>query len=476
MRTSLVIILTFILLLSLVLSSTAPGDLSKPYLAMCVFLSILIFVFQCLLKLTDPKPRNWLTIDILALFTFWLVHFLFPAYWVMGKHLVTADSLSVWVNEAVVCRATMMSISAMAAFAIGFNIIKNRYLNVIWELPYDYAGLIRWKWAANILFVMSGIFIALLILVVGATLFSGQYSGALESYSGKIIIIILSLTLEMSLSLMTFVAASMTGKWKIGITAKLFFIFIITYILILGDRGMAARIALVAAFGYSETVKGVSFKKLAIVIIAGTFLMAVVQIARTSPERTLPSFVKTALEFKDEINVEAGFLNLGSSARTLYAAVDAVPSGYNYFYGKLKMGEIIAFVPFGNKLLGIVTSQYINSQYFLTWIMFGNFYSGAGSTVVADIYLDFGYPGVVIVMFLLGFFCKWLQQRFRSTGSFVAGVGYCTLAVTVMKMSRSGVCDVIRGAFWPMLLVCFIAWMFQIKKCEPDQVYLDKYE
>jgi oligosaccharide repeat unit polymerase len=468
------IMLTPLLMVSLLLSAMAPKYLSRPYLGLCIAMAMAVFVIQCISKWTLPKPVNWFSVDILFPVAFFLVHFWYTFSWLVG---LSPSSIWIWKDPSIVCYAAMMSLSGLIAFLIGYNSLSERFSCVQRLAFIDRESLKKWKGYGITMFIGGVISVFIYIITVGPELFQGTYRGThLGGYLGRYLYLLLNVLLNVSFVVMTISAAQMAGKWKIGIITKIAILFFLTHMMVLGDRSTASAYVVVLGAAYSEYIKPVSFKKFVLVIIVAIFVMSVGLVGRGSAERTVTSFVKHTLEQKEEVSLKGGALNVGTSLRCLHEAVSIVPSEYNYFYGKLKVNEILSAIPFAQRAIGIRRLEFMSSAYFLTWaIYYGSFSVGAGSTIIADIYLDFGYPGVIIVMFLLGLLAKYLQQKARGSGTMVSGVAYCCLVSVYAILPRYSVGSLLRGILWPVLMLLLVQAALRIPK-QPAQSQESVYD
>src|SRR5690606_1604389 len=102
----------------------------------------------------------------------------------------------------------------------------------------------------------------------------------------------------------------------------------------------------------------------------------------------------------------------GASVRTLHAAVDHTERN-GYYYGVFQGVQIIGIIPG----LGIYIQNLLNVDFhsfgsaaFLTFEILGsNPTHSLGTSIIADIYLDFGILGVIIIFFLFGMFVRYLE-------------------------------------------------------------------
>ncbi len=439
----------------------APRQLSPLYLGICSALATTVVLAQVVYKATGTRPVNWLSVEVVALAMFWIVHFIYPLFWVLGWVESRDD---IWFDTSIVCKANGMAVCGLGAFAAGYNFIADRYQQVRWENQLDPVSLKKWQYAGTGVFLLGAMTASTFLLLVGPQLFEGGYSVSWWGYVPKIVFLLTVNFLTLGFCLMTLSATQLTGKWKIGIVPKIALLIILAFMFVMGYRSLMLRLLVIVAAGYSEFVKRVSFKAMALVVLLALFLMAVGGVARESPRRTLSSFIDTAMDQSSKITISRGVLELGSSVRTLYKAVEVVPDQHDYFMGKLKVEEVASVVPFGNKLLETLGFQSVNSAQFLTLAIYGDLQTGVGSSVFADVYLDFGFVGMILGMILLGWFCKYVQQRSRSSGALTWCIAYTNLIAIMPHIARGSVLTLVREVLWPVALFLVISFLFGIAR------------
>ncbi len=449
-RLILVPVLGLMFLVSLVAWLIAPPVLSRLYMYLCLALAIGAIVFQFIYHASGPRTTNWFSVDIIFMLAFFTVHFVYPLFWAVG---LAPSSYEIWINEAVVCRATMMSVCGFLAFALGFNVLADRYSHVQWPVLMDNITLQRWRTLGKVFLVIGVLVAGIYILLLGELLTIGVYQSTPGEYREHVIKMLLVTLMRIAFVLLTVAAAMLTGKWKIGWLSKIAILMLLAWILILGDRSLAFGLAAILVAAYSEYAKRISFKKLVLFIAAGFFLAGVVRVARYSPERTVSSFVKTAQEKSEEITWDTGLMNFAGSVRTVYAAVDIVPQQHDYFYGRLEISGLAGIIPFSRRLLP-KKIEYTTSASYLTWVMHaGDFSSGVGTTIIADTYMDFGLIGVVAVMFGVGLLSKHIQQKARATCSLTWAVAHACLIASLALIPRYSMTYLVRDVLWPVLLI-----------------------
>ena len=101
------------------------------------------------------------------------------------------------------------------------------------------------------------------------------------------------------------------------------------------------------------------------------------------------------------------FINLATSERALNHIVLQVPESYDYFYGLNQFQYLLSVFPgLGGVFFHLVLDGDIKKQgsaMFTSYlIQDGDIKYGDGTSIISDLYLDFGWPGVMIIMFSFG--------------------------------------------------------------------------
>lgn len=227
------------------------------------------------------------------------------------------------------------------------------------------------------------------------------------------------------------------------------------FFLFIGDRGPSIALVFATIFLYSSFYKKIGFLKFLSVSVPGAFLLALVGATRGGDM----SFVENigSLNFFD---ITAA---LGASARTLYMSLDYVPQHHDYFLGGLWAAPILAVVP---KLQGVygeitgVPNFMMSSPDFITYMRFGrNPPSGEGTTIVADIYLNFGVIGTFIVMYVLGVVFRRVDSSILNPSTYYAGLASLVFAAYALYLSRAPVFMALYQVIWAIFFVKLVsAW------------------
>ena len=450
------------------LTLVAPQHLSRPFLAGGVVLGTMIFLGQCVYHATGPRPINWLSIDILFMLIFLMIHLTYPLFFCLGQ--IGATETKVWFNYRVVCQGTMMSVAGLAAFGLGFNLLADRYHHGRGSLGLPVAALWKWEKVGKGIFLGGVVVMVVFVLLLGRELFAGEYALTRRlGYAATVLWIGFRSLLFTGFALLTVSVAQLTGKFKIGTVPKVFLVGFVVFMGVFGSRDTVGMIVLIVAGAYAEHIKAISLKKLVVALVAGLLVFSLIRVARAVPERSLTAVLDAIRGKSGHVSVLGGLVEIGNSAQTLYASLGAVPEQYGYFLGKLWYTGIIGLVPFANRLLPeLGLSQYANTGTLVTFIMYGKVpgehVAGAGASIIADFYLNFGLPGVLVGMLGLGVLAKGVQQKARSGASIVWMVAYVVLIPALCIVARNSAVMLVRTALWPALLVFVAGWLFQLPR------------
>ena len=131
-----------------------------------------------------------------------------------------------------------------------------------------------------------------------------------------------------------------------------------------------------------------------------------------------------------------------------------MPSSYPYRYGYTYLMNLTTVIPnlFWDKHPAEV---YGSLGRWLTKIVdydFWEFGGALGYSCVAEAYINFGYPGIVIIAFLLGYILIRIENKVDSRNSPMYYAALCVVAINLTSYARGEFADVVRSIFWYMLI------------------------
>lgn len=188
-------------------------------------------------------------------------------------------------------------------------------------------------------------------------------------------------------------------------------------------------------------------------IVAGALVLTVAGLARADGGTGVWALL-------EHTNPYAFTLNLANSARAFFLGIDIVNQRDELFWGQLWLGNLLAVVPFAQNVflsLSEMSPYEINSAYLIAYHRFGpNPHTSDGSTMVGDIYMNFGSVGVLFFMTLYGVICRRVQAYAAGGSGFYALLVAVIFASFVFYISRGTYLIQLRPIIWGLLLALML--------------------
>ena len=200
--------------------------------------------------------------------------------------------------------------------------------------------------------------------------------------------------------------------------------FHILFSIFVGDRGPIITYSILLLSVFFIKFHRLSFLKVLTLIVLLSAFFTIVGEARTrvlgegfGARISSASQEVQTLKWFDESVPGSGFIELALSVRTLAVTVRDVPQEFSYQNGMFQIQQLVSVIPglqgLLNKLLYDGDPIYNGSANFITYLIHRSPVDyGDGSSVIADLYLDFSGVGVVVVMFLFGLFISRIELDF----------------------------------------------------------------
>jgi len=444
-------IIFFTLVLLVILEPLKSSTLDEPFLLVCS----VIFLFTILIHLFSQKnAKNWFRIDVLFLLGFSIVHFQWPIMLVFRGTSLNIPP-SILSNVQYINYGTWLSAIGGVSWLLGYSFLPIKEKKYKMEHYFNYKRLIWFTWF---------LFLAFIITSGKDYLSGGIYKGSEKDIAGAgIAPYVQVLYLFCILLLTSFVIvekkryhSSNPLRWLFSLD-KRYLVLAVSHILLylsVGDRGGGLALLMAFCVLFGSFVRPIKLKELLVLILFGALLMKVIGIGRHS------NFDENILSAGlNKIEISSGYditLELANSCRTLYLALSHVPEEHDFFYGKLMLGNSLAAIPFAQqtylKMTGDAAYE-LGSPGYLTYLVYGPYPpTGVGSTIIADIYLNFGFIGVILLMLILGMFFKKIANELQMKRSrfwiFIATL----LASDAFYMGRASLLLTFRPLIWALIL------------------------
>ncbi|MGK0254631.1 MAG: oligosaccharide repeat unit polymerase [Mariniflexile sp.] len=395
------ITLLFILIL---LFFVAPEKTSSDdYFFESIYLVLALFLLVIHFKINNKKGA--FTIGTIFILGFFIVHFQWSLM-IVFSDIIPNHFFNLFSNQIYFTYGLWLSLIALISWLIGFNSFDFSFQKGSKNSVYK---------GSPIILVMSYCLLILFIYFAGSSFISGavyKTQGSAEAISGvsayihkllKVLVTILVVLLFYKYSnsqtkpdLKVFIINNLLS---IGLVMLYLFLFVIA-----GDRGEALQVLIAVFLCYNFMIKPISYKYFAIMILCGAFIMTFIGVFRSALDDDVGLELDTVYDLT---------INLANSNRVLYSSIQAVDEN-GLYYGKLWIGPLLGPIPFASSAYLSLSEDkvyYISSSGYITYLRYGeNSHTGEGSTILADIYLNFGVFGICVFLFILGFITKTLEN------------------------------------------------------------------
>lgn len=183
-------------------------------------------------------------------------------------------------------------------------------------------------------------------------------------------------------------------------------------VLVLGNRSVFLLFALVLVGGYFTFVRRPPIILLPVVFGISMFVYRIIEVVRTTPNWYRSENLWELIQNSPTYQETSSESSLNITTVQLRATVEAIPHTYDFTYGVFKLVQFASIIPFTGKLyLPYIQSAYTTSPEMLRDIMFGpSVPYDPGTNIISDPYIDFGVPGVAVILFALGLSAKAIRN------------------------------------------------------------------
>ena len=158
----------------------APDRPEKLFIGVILALLIATLGLLFLSKKTEPKPVNWITVDVMFTSAFSVIHFAYFFYWWVGA---LGGRQEIWYIRAAnvphtVCSGLCMYLTCVNLFLFGFHIVKTTRSQPLINDAQSSKPLIgRWGKLGRFLIRLGFCGFLGYVIIVGPAVVFGAYSG-----------------------------------------------------------------------------------------------------------------------------------------------------------------------------------------------------------------------------------------------------------------------------------------------------------
>lgn len=452
-----------LLLVLFVLFTILPTGINENIIWFCLLIFYVYFISSISKPISIvPHIKTFMKIDLFFMMFYYIIFFYPYQLHVLNiQDLSDSDFLhktyAQFTNPAILS-ATI----GLVAFQMGFHkIFKLKTISTSIKYPKKYFKKLNW------IVLLFTVFILGLYAKTGmVAMFASSYTG---STTGDV-------TFDAIFNLVTYfiILSAISGLFyfinfkKLNIISIILLILAVTWcivLLVIGDRNTFFIIAIVIISGYYTFIKGITRKKILFLILPGLFLYQVVEVSRVNEERNIEAIWLAMTETNiDDEGIDVG--SFGITTVGLRATFKIMEQNHDFFLGKLKFISLTSIIPYSSRLFIAKDDPYTGSSNVLKEDMIGlNATWGTGTNIISDAYLDFGIIGVVVVMYLFGFFGGLVKHKLINEPNNVKWIFvYLILIGYYSELSRYGFDFPLRSIVWTLLLFWFISNKNNIKR------------
>ena len=444
----------FQLLLLLVLKQIVTDD--QLFLRILSVATIFWFAVLYFSSVRLEHNRNWMVIPILFYFSYWLVFFSIP--------MIEAFDVTVELRRLHIIRQSQWPDVAYSA-ALGILSFFFGY-----ELRLQQAQLNTPKLIANtvqgstvylsgwLMLIISFLSFGVFYISGGAAMYGGEYTGTKSlSWTVSVTHIVFNSCFQIAICLWAIYYtnhnlqddSSKSGYMRVML--PLFFLAILLlFVLSSGSRSLIVFCAIIFMVVYSQYRPVNTLNFLALTFAAFSFY-SIMQLLRIPGDKD----VALVMSVLSEINfLDAILMFPLSTAPSLTNAFEYVEQ-YGGFQGMFFLQGLLSVLPLYTKIFPMLPGAgdfaLGSSSNFITTYVFGFHKYGLGTTVISDIYLDFGNSGIIILMFTLGIVSKFIYSR-RYSYPFGFGMLSYGLFVPALMYSTRGAVTYPLRILWMIVL------------------------
>lgn len=417
--------------ISVILYIVAPTIFSSGY---CDVLHV-IFIANAFYVLYKDKKNEIIGFNLFFTISFYGVTYLYPIF---VYPIAENYSLFVYsIDSSIITKSTALANIAYSAYVVGY--IRHRKKTV-------YANpkpIVSYNSLNSILYVEIILFIVF-CLIGGLEFFRSQYTHENIEIGGLVGV------MQVFLRAFTlFLCIANYKNNKISLYIALF--FICTIFLSTGARGFAMSILIVLFYFFVEKYKP---STLSIVLYIGIGILIMATIGQYRGNNTVGD------DYISDSDI--GMLEVARdyiiNNRNLYSLYSYVQDS-SITYGVSSLSHILAVIPFAQSFISYlfnIPPYMMRSEMITTTIELGSDSTlGLGTHIVGDVYLSFGFIGVIVLFYALGYIIQYTRQK-KQEGYWWGTIIYFTLLSQAIIMCRGSYFVSLKNIVWILLFTYII--------------------
>ena len=409
--------------------------------------------------------KNWLRLDTIFILGFLIVNFQWPLMYAVTNYVpiysFQANSIE-RAGSVAVALATM----SLLAWLIGYRIFPAKYF----------------KPRLDIISGSQKIIGAFVLAIVGFAYFAGSSFFDRSIYTtastdlyltvsgiGSYFLIVVEIVAILALSYLLYQRLVMPRngpRVRAGATISanailvlLLFVYCAIF-LIGGDRGQIVTILVGGALALAARVRAVRLWEFIALACAGFIAFSIIGVVRSSLD-------VSSIEFASRFGYWEISTNLAQSVVTLTQAVTIIDNRGDLFFGSLWLSQLIGLIPFTQGIFLSITGLSIfdiSSAMHITRYTFGNnIHTGLGTSFVADLYMNFGVPGTVLLSAMYGAICMKMATWLRGDHGFLCYFTAIAFGSLILYISRSSMLFQLKPILWGIGILILLVTVRRVR-------------
>jgi len=460
-----------------------PQGMNKIFIFSCLIIVLLSLIFFYRIKRKENNKFILFSVTTFFLLSYIIVHFQIPIIELMGISIKSNIFYFIWANESIVNKSVIISSLGIVSFMLGSILFIQKETQQINKK-------FKYKTNKSILFLIvpTYIFYILFFITSGSYLTGSYYAGdqlGMSNYFFSAFNIFLSAVLITRLyyiSLLENKNINFISYLRLfGMPILIITLWHIGFSFYVGDRGpvIAYGILLFSLF-FTRYHKFKLIYFLVLFLLIGPLMNLMSQArSRYADESYVDRMKNAQLLYSEKTKILSKFegdnilmpqtVELAYSIRCLNHAIYSITSINDYFFGYFQIRQIISSIPGAGgiflKIFGKNDKKYDGSTSYISYLIQGDYPKyGDGTTVTADLYLDFGIIGVIVGCMLFGLFISRYEPYLfnHATGSMFVWIVLLLYLSSGVVLGRSTFLHIFQKVF--MIYMVIMINDFIIKK------------
>jgi oligosaccharide repeat unit polymerase len=423
-------------------------------LLFCLLIFYRYFYISITKSFKVKSIKTYFKIDLLFLLFYYIIYYYPYQMYLLGffdlsEQLRSYDSYILYTNKAVIA-ATI----GLIAFMEGYKTLA--YYKSSKKVSSD---IVTMKFISKLFLLLMILILIAFFVSGGASVFIGIYAGSnTGSITGNAIFSLVNYFLILGLVQVIFYYY----QFKKIPFVNYIILFIVSFwsfaLLYLGDRNTFFLIAIIAGGGISTYIRNISRIQIIFLGVFAFFLYNVVEVSRVSEDKKFSSITNDYLEAQEKNNDIAGLSSFNTTTIGLRATFKAVPEKQDFFYGKFKLVSFTTLIPYSSRLFFSADDPFLGSSNVIKDEMISLRAGwGTGTNIISDCYMDFGIPGIIVLMFILGYYAgKVRNSCIKDPDSAKFIFIYLLILGYYSEIARYGFDFPLRALIWTPVIFYFL--------------------